>query len=214
MQLNLARLAYPVTALGPGRRLVLWTAGCLLRCQNCITPELLSPTSGQAIAVDRLAQHLLRLPLALDGITLSGGEPFLQAPALAHLCQILRPARPHWTVLAFSGYPLAYLQQHPANSGLLAQVDGLVAGPYQPQQAQAHPLLASRNQQLHYLSLRGQTELKPAIAALPLQQANLGFHAQADHSPSAPAPLLIGILSPETRQHLHQQLHRAHTVWG
>ncbi|MEM7016481.1 MAG: 4Fe-4S cluster-binding domain-containing protein, partial [Pseudomonadota bacterium] len=47
--INMARLAYPVTALGPGRRVVLWVAGCSLRCKDCITPELLDSEQGRII---------------------------------------------------------------------------------------------------------------------------------------------------------------------
>ena len=47
-------LAYPVTSLGPGRRVVLWVAGCSRRCPGCISPELLTSDAGQEVAVERV----------------------------------------------------------------------------------------------------------------------------------------------------------------
>ena len=85
MRLALHSLAYPVTALGPGRRVVVWVAGCGLRCPGCITPQLWSRQSGRLVPVDRLADYMSRLAHPLDGVTVSGGEPFEQAEALGTL---------------------------------------------------------------------------------------------------------------------------------
>ena len=82
MDLMLHSLAHPVTALGPGRRVALWVAGCPLRCPGCITPQLLEAGGGRAVAVDRLAERILHLEDDLDGITLSGGEPFAPCSCL------------------------------------------------------------------------------------------------------------------------------------
>ncbi len=44
---NLFSLAWPVTSLGPGRRVVLWVAGCRKRCPGCISPEMQDPANGR-----------------------------------------------------------------------------------------------------------------------------------------------------------------------
>ncbi len=194
--LQLHSLAYPITALGPGRRLALWVAGCPLRCHGCITPQLQAADSGKAIALERLLQHLLKLPTPLDGISLTGGEPFAQAEPLAALLSALKAARNHWNVLVFSGYPLAHLQAQAAAQKLLAQTDILVAGPFLPEQQRAHPLAASANQQVHYLSTIGKS-LHSACAALPPNQANLALGQQGTH-------LLVGLVTTEKRLEIHQ----------
>lgn len=198
MHLRFARLAYPVTALGPGRRLALWVAGCSLRCHGCITPELQSADAGKAIPVARLAERILALNTALDGITLTGGEPFEQAEALAELWASIAPQRPEWDLLAFSGYTLAQLQARPNSGRLLAFTDLLVAGPFLPQRPSQHPLLASGNQQLHDLTPRGRRMMIACDESSP-PRANLGYLGDG-------RGWLVGLLDPDERRSLHRRL--------
>lgn len=205
--LNLHHIAYPVSALGPGKRLVLWVSGCPLSCKGCITPKLQNPQSGQWIAITRLRRYLLALPMALDGVTFTGGEPFMQAQALAELWTQLSPHRPHWNLLVFSGFTLAQLRAYKPVHGLdytgvqslLAQTDLLIAGPYIERATQnpaTAPLVASANQEIHELSAKAPA-MKMALTALPA--TNLGFTQAAE-------AWLVGIVDPLHRQVLHQQL--------
>jgi anaerobic ribonucleoside-triphosphate reductase activating protein len=199
MELKLYSLAYPVTALGPGRRVAVWVAGCPLRCKGCITPHLLSADAGKSIAVTRLAHRLLKLPVPLDGVTLTGGEPFVQAEALLTLLDLVKAERPQWNVLTFSGFTLSQWQRgDAAQRQLLQNIDMLVDGPYLAGQPGRHPLTASANQQLHLLTPRAQT-LKPALDALPANTANLGVNPQGEDC-------LIGIVDPPARRRLHRGL--------
>src|SRR5690349_2700599 len=106
MQLKLYSMAYPVTALGPGPRVVLWVAGCPKRCAGCMSLEMLGPEAGERVPVAKLAQKILAIAAPLDGITISGGEPFDQAASLAALVEMLRVQRPEWNVIIYSGYTL------------------------------------------------------------------------------------------------------------
>lgn len=197
MNLNLHSLAYPVTALGPGRRVALWVAGCPLRCRGCITPGLLDTAAGKLVPVARLAQRLLDLPPAIDGLTLTGGEPFAQAQALVALLKHLQPQRPEWDILCFSGFTLAHLQRGDgAQQDLLKRLDILVDGPFQSERPGTHPLLASANQHLHLLSARAQ-QRRAELAALPYNHANLALNPQG-------ADWLIGILDADARATLHR----------
>ena len=199
MELKLYSLAYPVTALGPGRRVVLWVAGCPLRCKGCITPHLLSADAGRSINVNRLAQHLLQLPVPLDGVTLTGGEPFAQAEALTALLRLVKAGRPQWNVLTFSGFTLGQWQRgDTAQQQLLQQVDILIDGPYLAGRPGRHPLTASANQQLHLLTPRAQT-LKPALETLAVNTANLGVNPLGEDC-------LIGIIDASARRRLHRDL--------
>jgi len=201
MQLNLHSLAYPVTSLGPGNRLGLWVAGCKKRCQGCITPELLDPQSGSGIDVQKLLQHILGLstPRPFDGISLSGGEPFEQARALTELLEGILSYNPFWNVLVYSGYTLPEIQRkQDAKARLLEYVDVLIDGIYQQGIPSAHPLAGSGNQKVHFLTHKG-LAMKPSIEALAPNKVNLGIGTR-------PNQLLIGVLTPDMRRRIHQEM--------
>ncbi len=70
---------------GPGIRLVVFLQGCPLRCLFCHNPDTWSTTGGQEVTLEALVHRACRMrPYlgATGGITFSGGEPLLQAPAL------------------------------------------------------------------------------------------------------------------------------------
>ena len=106
-----------------------------------------------------LAAHA-RSPL--DGISLLGGEPFAQAPALAVLAEQLRAAG--LGVMIYSGFTLAELQakiaaEEPGVARLLASVDLLVDGRYEREAPDSERRwIGSRNQELHFLSARHRRE--------------------------------------------------------
>lgn len=203
--LRLHSLAYPVTALGPGRRVAIWVAGCGLRCPGCITPALLDRGSGREIPITRLARHILDLDLGLDGMTLSGGEPFDQAAALTELIESILSARPAWSVMAFSGYRLERLRQRGTDvERLLGFIDVLIDGPYVATRPAKHPLAGSDNQRVQLLTARGRA-LGSLLDAAPFNQANLGI------GPSGRS-MLIGVVDSQQRRAYHRSLGVASTV--
>ena len=146
----LDRVLYPVTALGPGKRAVIWTSGCDRHCPGCADPELWDRHPEQAISVERLTEILVSLSArGIDGITLTGGEPFDQAQELAALLDALPFAA---DVTAFSGYTLEQLQEDPVRMVLLERIDVLIDGPYiESQNDGIAPMRGSVNQRIHYL---------------------------------------------------------------
>jgi pyruvate formate lyase activating enzyme len=77
------------TVDGPGIRYVIFTQGCLLRCQFCHNADTWEIGSGKQMTVDEIMQDLTSyLPFIQSsggGITVSGGEPLLQIPFLIEL---------------------------------------------------------------------------------------------------------------------------------
>lgn len=153
MLLNLFRIAYPVTSLGPGSRVVIWVAGCRKRCKGCISPEMQDPAAGQLIDTAVLANHLFKLAHPIDGITISGGEPFDQAEALAELLEMVKLFRPEWNVLVYTGYVMKTVRRKEECCSLLEKVDVLIDGPYRQEIPQKHPLAGSRNQSVICLNV-------------------------------------------------------------
>lgn len=201
IQLNLYALAHPVTALGPGTRVALWVAGCPLHCPGCLTPHLWDVRAGAAVDVERVVKAILAIPYPLDGLTLTGGEPFAQAEPLAALLDRLRATRPTWNVVGYSGYTLAALRRRGAGSGrLLAGIDVLVADPYREGRPQTHPLAGSGNQRIHLLSARGQA-LAPALDRVPPDALNLALGPDGQQ-------WLIGVARGVARTAIHRALAR------
>ena len=164
MNLNLFSLAWPVTALGPGRRVALWTAGCGRKCPGCISPEMQNPGAGRPVEVEVFAQRLLRLDPGLDGLTVSGGEPADQAEPLARVLEMTADERPHWTTILYSGYTLDELKTlGPQTARLLALTDVLIDGPYDRRIPPTGPLAGSGNQRVIGLTARGREMTRPMI---------------------------------------------------
>jgi anaerobic ribonucleoside-triphosphate reductase activating protein len=103
---------------------------------------------------DELVGELLADP-AVDGLTLSGGEPMLQAAGLAEVVRLARTVRPV-SVITFTGYRLERLRRDadPGVARLLAEVDVLIDGRYVQALDDGVGLRGSSNQRVHHLTGR------------------------------------------------------------
>ena len=133
---------------GPGLRFVIFTQGCTHHCPGCHNPETHDPAGGREIPAEELISLLYKNPLT-EGITLSGGEPFLQAVDCARLAAAAHQAG--LTVWTYSGYRYETLRDE-GNAdwiALLAETDVLVDGPYLEQErSYGLSFRGSRNQRL------------------------------------------------------------------
>jgi len=118
---------------GPGRRRVVHVQGCPIHCPGCQNKHLWDPDGGLQYHVEDVAFMLLD-----DGdgmpVTISGGEPFAQAEAVAKLLEIIRDHEPGLHVIVYTGFVLEDLlelaETIPAILDILNLVDILVDGPY------------------------------------------------------------------------------------
>jgi anaerobic ribonucleoside-triphosphate reductase activating protein len=153
MQLNLHATLARSRANGPGTRFVLWTQGCARRCAGCFNPATHSHAPHQLISVDALFHQIIAEVPAIDGISLSGGEPLEQADAIYRLLTRVRNETALSTLL-FTGYTLGEIQANPTFAPVLTHLDVLIAGPYDASQPLTSRLLGSANQQIHRLTDR------------------------------------------------------------
>lgn len=167
--ISLARLHFPVTTLGPGKRVGIWTQGCKLACPGCISPDTWR-FSRKKTAISELVIQLEPWLQGADGITISGGEPFDQPEALTALLIALRQVF-KGDILLFSGYHFAELETHLSKMDGL--IDALISGPFEQQAPQTQKLRGSDNQQFHLFSELGKQRfadmdqpLEPAIKVL------------------------------------------------
>ena len=105
---------------GPGLRYGVFVQGCTHGCPGCHNPESQPAEGGTIVAIADIVARIRSNGL-IQGITLSGGEPFEQPAACAELAGRLKAEG--YDVWAYSGYLYEDLLAR-------AQGDVLVDGPY------------------------------------------------------------------------------------
>lgn len=128
------RLASPITfdsiVDGPGLRAVIWTQGCNHNCKGCQNPQTHDLCGGYEADIDDIAKDIQKLKLH-RGVTLSGGEPFMQSEALIEVAKVCKSN--NLDVWAYTGYTFEELvdKKNPSyfnNLNLLRNIDVLVDG--------------------------------------------------------------------------------------
>lgn len=147
-RLMVSRIAVSARSLGPGRRVVIWVQGCTLGCRGCASTDTWDAQAGTAMIVAEVAHQLAALLTDHDGLTISGGEPFQQGPAVAAVLGLLdqRAALAQRDVLVFTGYSPTRARRR--CEALWDRADAVVAGPYLPHRGGGGWLRASSNQRL------------------------------------------------------------------
>lgn len=114
---------------GPGLRFVIFTQGCLFGCANCHNQATWSTDGGFLMDLEEIVAKWRKNPL-IEGITLSGGDPLLQAGESLYLAR-----KAHETglnVVLYSGdtYERLSKSSNPIIQAILEEVDYLIDGPY------------------------------------------------------------------------------------
>lgn len=145
--------------LGPDSRFAIWVQGCRKRCKGCIAQSLQSFDGGQAISVAELAEEILKS--GTDGLTISGGEPFLQADAIAILLEKVKSARHELGVIIYSGMKYEELLEDSSAQKVLDYTDLLIDGEYIQELDDNRAMRGSSNQRMIFLSSRYTAEDMP-----------------------------------------------------
>ena len=156
MRISLSGVTGDSIVDGPGLRLTIFTQGCLHHCPGCHNPQTHDPDGGSWADTDDILAAAAENPL-LDGITLSGGDPFMQpVPCLALAEGAHKIGLNVWT---YTGYTWeALLEENDAEKlALLKETDVLVDGPF---------LLAERSLELRFCGSRNQRliDVKKSLA--------------------------------------------------
>ena len=151
--MRVARILYPVTVLGPGRRIAVWVAGCKKRCKGCANPELWENGDFPEIELSALKRAIDGLMekanYEVDGITISGGEPFDQPEELLDFVEYLNEKTED--ILIFSGHKKVGLEQQEVSRRVLEKIAILVDGEYIEEENKGEVLRGSANQGIHIL---------------------------------------------------------------
>lgn len=124
--LNVAAVHESNFVNGPGRRFVIWTQGCHLACPGCWNQWTWSFKPKSMVSPDDLFE---RIAVARpEGVTFTGGEPFLQPRPLLNLARRIKKEL-GLSLQIFTGFDLDELRGR-AQRELLGLADIVVAGRY------------------------------------------------------------------------------------
>ncbi len=133
MKIRIAGIVDDSVVDGDGMRLTVFTQGCPHHCAGCHNMNTHPFDGGRETDTEQILAEVDANPL-LNGITFSGGEPFMQPSPLARLAaDIHARGLDVWT---YSGFTLEELiaKHNPAIDALLREIDVLVDGRYEDKQ--------------------------------------------------------------------------------
>lgn len=128
MKFRIAGIADDSIVDGPGLRLTVFVQGCPHRCPGCHNPQSHDFSGGTLADTEEILAQM-RDNFLLDGVTLSGGEPFAQAEACTEIARGARAAG--LNVWCYTGYWFEDLLEGAGEwRALLEAIDVLVDGPF------------------------------------------------------------------------------------
>ncbi|NEP85216.1 MAG: radical SAM protein [Okeania sp. SIO3C4] len=192
--LNIAEICSATRTLGPGQRFAIWVQGCCFNCNGCVSPKWIPQKQATLIDPQKLAETILSLP-DIEGVTVSGGEPMLQAIALRELFIYLRQHR-NISIICFTGFTLQQLQakSDPAINHLLTLIDVLIDGQYIQKLNDNKGWRGSSNQVVHFLSPRHLSEANLFVE----RKRDVEIHLRNDSA------LMVGVPAHDFPKYFHQ----------
>lgn len=133
---------------GPGIRLTVFTQGCPHHCEGCHNPQTHDFNGGYISDTNNILNVIKENPM-LQGVTFSGGEPFMQCEPLTELAKECHSLG--LNVMIYTGFTFEHLQagfeENPQWKALLENTDILVDGPF---------ILSQRSLMLHFRGSKNQ----------------------------------------------------------
>lgn len=133
---------------GKGMRLTVFTQGCPHNCKGCHNPQTHDFNGGKIVDTDSIIKIAIENPL-LDGITLSGGEPFMQPEACLDIA--IKAKKHGLNIWTYTGFTFEEIINSNDNKKieLLKNTDILVDGKFIEEQRSLDILFCgSRNQRI------------------------------------------------------------------
>lgn len=133
-----------VETLGPGKRLCIWTNGCHKRCPKCETPEFQKIMPSLDVDIVKILEEM---DLSNDdGVTISGGEPFIQLNELRSLVNYL--SIKFDDIIVYSGLSYETLKMIDGTDEIFSKISALIDGEYIRELDEGKKLVGSSNQNI------------------------------------------------------------------
>jgi pyruvate formate lyase activating enzyme len=97
---------------GPGMRFVVFLSGCQFRCLYCHNPDTFKMHNGTLMTVDHVLEEIAEYAVflrAAGGLTISGGEPMMQAHFIKEIFYLAKHDHNLHTTLDTQGFLAAHL---------------------------------------------------------------------------------------------------------
>ena len=107
---------------GEGIRYVIFTQGCAHACEGCHNKDTWDFNGGYEVDLESLVADIKKRRHYLDGITLSGGDPFYQHDECVKLLRML----PEMNVWIYTGFNYGDI----CDTELAKMADVIVDGPF------------------------------------------------------------------------------------
>lgn len=124
---------------GDGARYVIFTQGCAHHCKGCQNPDTWDFSGGKEMSAEEIVADFNKRRFA-DGITISGGEPFLQQWECLELLDLL----PDVNVWIYTGFEYEEI----CHTELAKRADVLVVGRFRENLRCEGKMYGSSNQRI------------------------------------------------------------------
>lgn len=148
--LRIFMLESHIRTLGPFLRYGIWLHGCKKNCPGCIYHKTEHDAEYREYVVKDLLETIKNCE-GIEGVTISGGEPFLQQEGLYELVKGLREN--NYGVIVYTGYKYDELIAESINKDIISNIDILIDGEY-IQEEPGGFLVGSTNQKVYFLTDR------------------------------------------------------------
>lgn len=150
MKIRIAGVIKESIVDGPGIRFVIFTQGCPFNCPGCHNPQTHDFEGGKLVDTETVIADIKSQKMS-KGLTISGGEPLMQAEACLEIVKSVKPFLKD--IIVYTGFTWEALMERlpddPALKELLTQINYLIDGPYRENERDLSlKFRGSRNQRI------------------------------------------------------------------
>ena len=141
---------------GPGKRFTLWTQGCSKGCVDCFNPETWNNKNNIVLSTSEIFEMIK--DFELEGVTITGGDPFEQEEELLELLILISSLSLSKGVIVFTGFTYDEIRENKIREKCCDYIDVLIDGRYEKENRVSDCFKGSSNQNIIYFSSKVKEE--------------------------------------------------------